>query len=135
MTRITFVIATALSLIFTQLSAQESMMSNGRYMPAGFCLGVIEMANVGIPIVAQNTAIAEQMPTELFSSDETELIKIRAIDLAKYEGSYVNWDSDRENGLSHIMSFIEDRVNTPRAALLREMMDKLRSCYETLAPQ
>jgi hypothetical protein len=63
-----------------------------------------------------------------------EDLKQKAIDQAKWEGSYNNWSSDFDNGVESIWDLVESNVNKPALPLLVNVIDKMKSCLNNIAP-
>ena len=124
-----------LTLTASEALSQEEMTSNGRYLSPAFCFGVVASANMAIPLIAENTSLPQQFMNSPFSEDQIELLRKRAIDMSKWEGSYTNWNSDADNGGEYIMNIAEAHLGKSELALLKILFDKIEVCYLTFAPK
>lgn len=111
------------------------MTSNGRYLSPAFCFGVVASANMAIPLIAENTSLPQQFKNPPFSEDQIELLRKKAIDMSKWEGSYTYWNSDADNGGEYIMNLAEAHLGKSELALLNILFDKIKVCYLTFAPK
>ena len=124
-----------LTLTASQVLSQGEMTSNGRYLSPAFCFGVVTTANMFIPLIAENTSLAQQFKNSPFPEAQIELLRKRAIDMSKWEGSYINWNSDADNGAEYIMNLAEAHLGKPELALLKILLDKIEVCYLTFSPK
>jgi hypothetical protein len=115
--------------------SQNSLMSNGRYMPSGYCFGIVAISNTVVPGLAKESSIIpKEYQKPILTDKMIEDLKQKAIDQAKWEGSYNNWSSDFDNGVESIWDLVESNVNKPVLPLLVNVIDKMKSCLNNFSP-